>query len=237
MPPLWHLLFSPEKRRRKLLQSLPKDPVNAPLRALLEKPLPDRRRPVGELEFLALDFETTGLEPKEEAILSIGRTLIRNGRIVLAENRHDIVQVNRPLPEKSVVIHGITDDRMRSGIHLHEALESLLPAMAGRVLVVHHAPIEKKFLEFACQRIYGAAPPLLIVDTLEIERRKLARRGEPAAYRQLRLFNLRAQYNLPRYHAHNALEDALATAELFLAQVANAAGRRQSLRLSEVLAH
>jgi DNA polymerase-3 subunit epsilon len=34
---------------------------------------------------------------------------------------------------------------------------------------------------------------------------------------ELRLDALRAAYNLPRYPAHNALSDALATAELFLA--------------------
>ena len=33
--------------------------------------------------------------------------------------------------------------------------------------------------------------------------------------------NLRPRYNLPQYKAHNALSDALATAELFLAMADN----------------
>ena len=37
----------------------------------------------------------------------------------------------------------------------------------------------------------------------------------------LRLFNLRERYKLPAYKAHNALSDALSTAELFLALMAD----------------
>ena len=36
----------------------------------------------------------------------------------------------------------------------------------------------------------------------------------------LRLFNLRERYHLPNYKAHNALSDAISTAELFLALAA-----------------
>lgn len=230
-----HLFRSLEKQRHGLSQSLSKKPTNEPLRQYLEKPLPDKRSGVDEVEFLALDFETTGINPAEEAILSIGYTLIRNARVILAKNQHFIVQVNRPLSDESVAIHKITDDRMQAGIHLHEALEYLLPEMAGRVLLVHHAFIERNFLSRACEQIYGVKPPLMIVDTLAIEKRKLGRTSNPAASNQLRLFNLRNQYNLPRYNAHSALEDALGTAELFLAQTAHAAGLNETIQLRRFL--
>jgi len=230
-----NLFGSPEKKRQRLLLSLPETAANAPLRQYLGKPLPHKRNQVNEIEFLALDFETTGINPADEAILSIGATLIKNGRVALSENQHFIVQVNRPLSEESVAIHKITDDRMHAGIHLHEALEYLMPAMAGRVLLVHHAFIERNFLLRACQQIYGVKPPLMIVDTLAIEKRKAGRSSKPLVANQLRLFNLRNQYNLPRYNAHIALEDALATAELFLAQTAHATSINESIQLGQVL--
>ena len=59
-----------------------------------------------------------------------------------------------------------------------------------------------------------------ILDTLAIEKKRMLRRQQPLVANQLRLFNLREQYGLPRYKAHNALEDAIATAELFLVQIA-----------------
>jgi len=45
------------------------------------------------------------------------------------------------------------------------------------------------------------------------------------------LFNLRRTYNMPAYKAHNALMDAIATAELFLAMVSKiASNKNASLR-------
>ena len=58
-----------------------------------------------------------------------------------------------------------------------------------------------------------------MIDTLMIEKNIREKANKPIVVNELRLFNLRNHYNLPRYHAHNALEDAIATAELFLAQI------------------
>jgi DNA polymerase-3 subunit epsilon len=58
-----------------------------------------------------------------------------------------------------------------------------------------------------------------MLDTLKIERRKIQQMQQHTQPDGLRLFNFREKYNLPRYKAHNAMQDAISTAELFLAQV------------------
>jgi DNA polymerase-3 subunit epsilon len=223
-------LLTPQQQRRRLLKQVD----DGPLKEYLEVPLPDRRSNILDCEFLALDFETTGLDANREAILSIGYTLLQRGRILMRGNGHHLVMVNKSIPEESVIIHKITDDRARSGTHLHDVLPLLLRQMAGRVILVHYGAIERNFLNAACQQIYGLQPPLLIADTLQIEKQRLQRSQTTSTINQLRLFNLRKQYGLPRYNAHSALEDAIATAELFLAQVA-AIGNGRALPLKYVL--
>ena len=49
----------------------------------------------------------------------------------------------------------------------------------------------------------------------------MERKQQPISQESLRLFNLREQQGLPHYKAHNALEDAISTAELYLAQKAS----------------
>ncbi len=192
-----------------------------PLARYLQHPFPSRGQTVEATEFLALDFETTGLDVRKDAILSAGYTLIRNGRVVLGENGHHIVRVEKTLSRESVIIHKITDDRMRHGMPLGALMDILLEKLAGRVLLVHYAPVETGFLNAASRRLYGHGLPLMIADTMAIERRRLERRHIPIEPGKLRLFNLRREYGLPRYNAHSALEDAIATAELFLAQTAH----------------
>ncbi len=201
----------------------------------LSTALPDVKTPVDEVEYLALDFETTGLSAQHEAILSVGFAVMSQQKIKLKHSGHFIIKVNRPIPDESIVIHKITEERTAQGQHIHNVLEVLLEKTAGRALLVHYAAIEKNFLKSICKQLFGITLPLLIVDTLSIEHKYLQRTNQSISQNQLRLFNLRKQYGLPRYKAHNALEDAVATAELFLAQMLSRQTARSALRLKDVL--
>ena len=59
-----------------------------------------------------------------------------------------------------------------------------------------------------------------VIDTQAIAKRTLERRDQTFRPQELRLAALRRRHHLPRYRLHNALSDALAAAELFLAQLA-----------------
>ena len=66
--------------------------------------------------------------------------------------------------------------------------------------------------------------PCLAVDTLEIERRLTTTWAEHPREGALRLWAARDRYRLPPSRAHDALLDAVACAELFLAQVSEVGG-------------
>ena len=191
-----------------------------PLRTLAASPPPPETTPVSELELLALDVETTGLDPASDHLLSLGWVPVVGGRVVLAEARELRV---RP-PEgvdvgDSATLHRLTDDNLSDATPLSEALPPLLDALHGRVLLAHHASLEVEFVAAAARTSYGTRPRLTAVDTLALQRRLQAdEHGEVAG--SLRLDAARRVYGLPRYAAHDALTDAVAAAELFLAQVA-----------------
>ncbi len=153
----------------------------------------------------------------------------------MCDCQHRVVRLNIPLPPESVVIHQITDDRMQAGMAMHDALHELVEVMAGKVLLVHYANIERTFLQAAMKRVYGHALPFMMVDTLALEKRRLDRLQQPITSNQLRLANLREQYHLPRYGAHDALEDAIATAELFMAELGELKSRNPGLKLGDLL--
>jgi DNA polymerase-3 subunit epsilon len=191
-----------------------------PLRTLAASPPPADTTPVSEVELLALDVETTGLDPASDHLLSLGWGPVVGGRVVLAEARELRV---RP-PEgvdvgDSATLHRLTDDAVSDAASLSEALPPLLDALHGRVLLAHHASLEVEFVAAAARTSYGTRPRLTAVDTLALQRRLQAdEHGEVAG--SLRLDAARRVYGLPRYAAHDALTDAVAAAELFLAQVA-----------------
>ena len=218
-------LLLPELRRRRLLRRLPPNP----LRDYLARPLPARRARCRELEFLALDLETSGLNPARDRILSLGAVVIRDLGVQLDTAWYRLVRAGRPLSEDSVRIHHITDDQAAAGLPLRLVVPELLEQLAGRVLLVHHAALELGFLNRLCRAWYGAPLLTRVVDTQALARRRLQRRGQAFRGRDLRLYNLRAELGLPRYRAHHACSDAQATAELFLALLPD-----ENARLSDV---
>lgn len=212
-------LFGKEYARKRALKKAPP----GPLRDFLSNPGPEGQKHCDDVDIVALDLETTGLNPRKDSILSIGLVNIRQMAIRLETSWHQIIQIEHPLTEDSVVIHEITDDQAASGLPLVEVLPYLLKRLTGRVMLAHYKNIEQNFLDAACKRVYGAPFIIPTIDTLELAARVFERRNHSIQTGDLRLFNLRPRYNLPRYKAHNALSDALATAELFLAMAAEMA--------------
>lgn len=177
--------------------------------------------PVDELDLLAVDVETTGLDPRRDQVLEVGWVPVRRGQVVLGEAAQVVV---RP-PDgtdvgHSATVHGLTDDALASEPLLGEVLPELFAALRGHVLLAHHAPIEIGFLERAARETFDARLPLTAVDTMDLQHRLVV--GDHGEVRpdRLRLDDARRQFGLPRYTAHRALTDAIATGELFLAQVA-----------------
>lgn len=206
-----------EWRRRWRLRRMP----DCPLRDYLATPFPKPGLDYRDVEYVAVDLETTGLNPRRDQILSIGWVRLVGNRIRLETARHRLVRVRGDIPADSAVIHQITDDEAARGLSLSAALPELLAELAGRVLIAHHARVERGFLGIACKRLWGKGLLVRTLDTQAVARRLLERRQIPFKPSDLRLHALCERYNLPRHGAHNALSDALAAAELFLAQAAH----------------
>ncbi|PID46178.1 MAG: DNA polymerase III subunit epsilon [Proteobacteria bacterium] len=209
-------LLGYEKQRQRLLKKAPE----GPLRDYLAEPLPDKNCPISQTPLLALDFETTGLNPKVDHILSAGYLDVEDNEIVLGTSHHAIVDTDGALKEENVVIHQITDDHKAQGQSLEETVSDLLKALRGKVMLVHFAHIERSFLNDACLKLYGMAPVYPIIDTFMLAKRRMDMKSAGYDPSELRLSNLRKTANLPHYNAHNALTDALATAELLFVEVA-----------------
>ncbi|WP_051216138.1 3'-5' exonuclease [Ferrimonas futtsuensis] len=170
-----------------------------------------------QLPLLALDLELTGLNPKEDEIVSIGAVPIEAGRIQCGQAFYQLVKATASVGH-SATIHGIVDGQLEQALTLSGALERLWPLLEGKILVCHNAELDLAFLSRALKECGVSDAPLLAVDTLELEQRRLLRQGKPLAAGDLTLAACRDRHGLPYYQGHDALVDALACAELLLAQ-------------------
>lgn len=183
--------------------------------------------PLKALKFVALDFETTGLDASNDDIVSIGLVPFDLTGVHCNQAKHWIVHPKPPLEENSVVIHHITHSDISDAPDLQRILEDVLQELENKIVVVHYRPIERNFFYSALMKRIGEGILFPVVDTMQIEGNieiakvsSLWHRLQGKKMASVRLANSRERYGLPAYSAHNALIDAIATAELFQAQVA-----------------
>lgn len=176
--------------------------------------------PVNDCRYLVIDIETTGLSVQNDTMLSLGLVPIEDGQIRIAEAQHFLLSSDKPVGQ-SATIHGIHDSELDNGESLEAVMPRVLNALQGRVLVVHFSRLDVGFLNKSCRQLYGVDLMAPTIDTMQVERRYHQKYKQDHELPSLNLDDCRARYGLPRYRAHNACTDALATAELWLAQISH----------------
>ncbi|HXR14538.1 MAG TPA: exonuclease domain-containing protein [Solirubrobacteraceae bacterium] len=178
---------------------------------------PSPRTPWREASYCVVDLELSGLDPRRGEIVSFGALPIEDGRVRLEGATAGLVRPTRPLAEESIRVHGIRAADLADAPVLADALGPLLAAMTGRVLIAHHAPIERVFLSRALRRL-GVRLHGPVLDTALLARIWLAERDGELP-RRMSLTDMTLACGLPVHSPHTAIGDALTTAQLFVVAV------------------
>ena len=198
--------------------SLLRTPTSPAAKLYAGTPVEAVKTPWRKAHYCVVDLELSGLDPRNDEIISFAAVPIDAGRVLAGSTLYGLCRPTRPLPERSILIHGIRTVDLAEAPPLDEAIRPLIPAMAGRVLVVHVAWVERSFLgrAFARQGLRLREP---VLDTCELGQLLALTRQQPPAPRALD--ELARSLNLPVHQQHHALGDALTTAQLFLALATN----------------
>ncbi|MDN2663488.1 3'-5' exonuclease [Psychromonas sp. 14N.309.X.WAT.B.A12] len=203
------------QRERERYLSTHQVPDN--IRVLLEAPLPDLDDDIYSLDYLSLDFETSGFNPKTDSLLSVGYLPLINQQLLLSEAVETLIHTAKNVKAETAVINHIVPEMLEKGEAWNVVLDAMLTEAVGKVLIVHGSIVEKRFLNHYMAKRYKLPPlPLLWVDTLQMEK-SLHIYKDNNGTDDFRLGSVRERHHLPEYSAHGALVDSLATGELYLA--------------------
>jgi len=161
-------------------------------------------------EFAALDFETTGLDRERDAIVSFGVVPVRAGRAVVGESVHRLVAPAVPSSAESMRIHGILPKDLEGALLLPEATAALGAALERRYVIAWFAGVEIDFLG----RLFGRRRSW-VRRTIDVRQMVIELEGMEQDVRQS-LSSAAEHYDVPVANPHEALDDAMVTAQLFL---------------------
>lgn len=157
-------------------------------------------------KFVALDFETTGLNPQEHRIIEIGAVKFsEDGELI--DTFEILVDPGQAISKEAQKIHKVTDQMVQGKAPPHLAWSQFLN-WAGDVntFVSHNAEFEARFIN-SLYPDTKHVPPIFFIDTLDVSR---ARLKHESSYALGALVPELAQ------RGHRALPDAAACAELFV---------------------
>lgn len=162
--------------------------------------------------FAALDFETTGLDEGKDAVVSFGVVPVEGGRAILADVVHRYVVP--PIASSAVAmrIHQILPRDLEGAPTIEQARESLARSLHGRFLLTWYADVEIAFLA----RIFPLPRRAWARRTVDVRELALALEGVREPGVRFSLAAVAERYGVPVAAPHEALDDALVTAQLFL---------------------
>ncbi|MCR5006692.1 MAG: PolC-type DNA polymerase III [Clostridiales bacterium] len=161
--------------------------------------------------FTVFDIETTGIHKESDHIIEIGAVRVENGLITDRFSR--FINPGIPIPEQITELTSITDADVQDADPIEIVLRDFLAWVGDSVLVAHNAMFDTGFVKIWAERIGMGAVPNTIMDTLVLARGMYT-------LRRYTLDSVAKHLEVSLEHHHRAVDDAEATAEIFLHMIA-----------------
>ena len=173
---------------------------------------------------VVLDFETTGLDTRNDRIIEIGAVRLVGDQIT--DSLSVLVYPGELLKPKITEITGITDQMLQGQPVIADVMPQLLEFIGDSPIAAHNADFDTAVLTSELRRL-GIEKEYTVIDTLAFSRK---------LYTDMKSHKLGVvckRLGVSLKNAHRAVHDATATA-MCLAQMLSEAGKRGAENLSDV---
>lgn len=157
-------------------------------------------------DYVALDVETTGLNPAEDKIIEIGMVKVKNG--VVADKYSTLIDPRQLLDERIVQLTGITQDMLEGQPVIADVIGDILEFMEDLPILGHNVTFDYGFIKKAAIN-NGYKFERMGIDTL-----KLARRVLPELP-QKKLPFLCQHFGIDAGNSHRAYDDAVSAVKVY----------------------
>ena len=182
-----------------------------------------------EARFVVADVESTGLDLRNDRLIAIGAVTVEAGKIILGRSFYRVLRQPESSSRDNILVHGIGGTAQRSGEDPVEALLAFLEFAGRSPLVGYHAAFDAAMIGKATSEYLGEKFRSSWVDLAYVAPTLIRREGK----RQQGLDAWLQQFDIEAFARHDAVADALATAQLLLAVLAHAEAKPR--RVNELL--
>lgn len=161
---------------------------------------------------VVVDVETSGLSLSNDYLLAIGAVAIHGGRISIADSFEVLLRQDTASDKSNILVHGIGGTAQRNGLLPAEALLAFMEYLDGAPLFAFHALFDETMLRKACRKFLGFEFRHAWIDLAFLLPELLPQHAKKCHA----LDDWLLRFSIHNEERHNALADALATAQLGL---------------------
>ena len=174
---------------------------------LFDEPLPN--------EYVCLDCETSGLNSKKDEILSIGAVHIKDNKILMRKTFNIFLKPSKNINVESIKIHHIRPVDLENGIDAQEAIYQLLDFIGSRPIVGYYIKFDVAIISRYTKEFIGIKLPNKTIEVSSMYYKTIRKRSD-YQFVDLRFDTILKKLDIPILGKHDALNDALMTAMIFL---------------------
>jgi len=167
-------------------------------------------------EVVVLDCETTGLNPRHDAVIAVAAIVIRGNRILTSEAYKAIIRSDRVPTSESIKVHRLRARDVAAGRPMHEVLPELLRFIGGRPIVGYYVDFDVRMLDKYVLRYIEAKLPNRRIEVSEIYYALKYGGAPPGTVLDLRFRSILSDLGIPSLELHDAFNDALITAMMYM---------------------
>ncbi len=157
--------------------------------------------------YVVFDIETTGFSPEKNRIIEIGAVKVEGGRIT--DRFSTFVNPDEPIPFEIEQLTGIDDSMVLDAPRIDAVLPQFLGFCEGCALVAHNASFDVSFISYQA-KAQGIPFAPTVLDTVALARQLLPNLN------RFKLDTVAKALNISLENHHRAVDDAGATAEIFV---------------------
>ena len=172
-------------------------------------------------EWVALDCETTGLNPRSDEIIAIGAVRIVGNRVLTSERLELLVRPEHGVSAESIRVHRLREQDVQDGVPAEEAMRRLLHFIGARPLVGYYLEFDVAMINRTLKRTLGLTLPQEKIEVSRLYYDHVFQQLPPHKQQEnteidLRFATIMDALGLPTRDAHDALNDAVMAALAFV---------------------
>jgi DNA polymerase-3 subunit epsilon len=159
-------------------------------------------------DYVVIDIETTGLDPRRDEILELSAIKVKDD--IITDKFSTLCRPEKEISPSITEINGITNDMVKDALGIKEALELYISFIGDSVIMGHNINFDINFIYENYNKLFSKPFKNNFVDTLELSRKVCTN------LKHHKLSDMVRHYKINTEQMHRGLNDCMATYQIYL---------------------